>query len=362
MSQSLSSLPEYTLAQLRPMLLACIRKNKPAALWGPPGVGKTDLGDAIRVELSCHLEDLTLSTLDPTDLQGQGIINGDSVVWAKPSWLKTLEAHASEPLSILFIDEINAGTSPAMLAACLKLILNRKAGPHKLPANVRIIVAGNLRIHRAQVQEFSTAMNNRFGHFGVVPDLGAWQAWAKDAGVSPILCAYLNWQAKRGNNVLHVMDDPTAKAFPTPRSWVAAADFFDEPESIRQALIASQVGMGQAVEVCNFMKVWQSLPSPESIIADPNGAAIPNEPALLYALSSAVSRHATRNNFDAVATYARRLGDMGHREFETVLITEAVRRVDKAIEEGKATAADDLKQTQGYVQWSLRNAATLTGA
>jgi hypothetical protein len=351
----------FTLSQVKPMLLACIAENVPAALWGTYGMGKTDLVNEIGRELGAHIEDLTLSTLDPTDMQGLGIIDGDAVKWAKPSWLVALEKYRDSPLSILFIDEVNAGVSPAMLAACLKLILNRKAGPHPLPENVRIIVAGNRRQDRATVTEFSMPMNNRFWHATVIPDLGSWQDWAKGK-VDPVICAYLNWQMKKGRNALHIAAEAGGeRATATPRSWAQASKFLKAPDAIRFGLIAGLIGTGEATELLNFCKVWQSLPSPESIIADPNGAAIPNEPALLYALVSAVSRHATRTNFDAVATYARRLGDMGHREFETVLITEAIRRVDAAIAEGKASAADDLKQTQGYVAWAARNAATLTG-
>jgi hypothetical protein len=328
----------HTLEVAHDMVLSCLRKDVPTMLWGPPGMGKTDLVEQVGLELDWPVVDETLSTMDPTDLRGVGIPGGGHVVWEKPDWLYTLESFGDRP-TILFLDEINAGTSQAMLAAALKLILKRCAGPHPLPKKCRIIGAGNRQIDRASVTKTTAPTNNRLEHLDVIPDLACWQKWANRNQVEPLLCAYLNWQHSRGNNAFHVMDDPNARAFPTGRSWVQAAKFVRDPDSIRQALIAGQVGQGQASEFDGFLRLHRSLVPLDQIIRDPAGAPVPNEPAMLYAVAAGLARKATMGNFRSVTTYAERMP----AEFCTVVVSDAVRR------------DETLKQAPGYTDWAIRH-------
>ena len=328
------------------MLGACLVRNIPAFLWGPAGIGKSSLVDDTTAALGWGLVDITLSTMDPTDLQGQGYIVDGALRWAKPSWLVELEAFGDAPTT-LFIDEMNAGTSPAMLAAALKLILNRRAGSHRLPAQCRIVAAGNRAQDRAAVTRTTGPMNNRFSHIPCGPDGNAWQLWANRHNIEPVLCAFLKFQEKRGKPALHVPGEGGDVAWPSPRSWVQAAKFIDEPESLRVHLFASQVGMAHAAEFEGFVKLHKSLPSMDAILADPRGAALPQKHATAYAISAALSRKADRSNFGAVITYAERIGSALSREFETVAVVEAVKR------------DPGLKETAAYVAWAVRNADAL---
>lgn len=328
------------------MLRACLMRNIPAFLWGPAGIGKSSMVDDETSAIGWGEVNITLSTMDPTDLQGQGYIHKGALLWAKPSWLVELESFGNIP-TVLFIDEMNAGTSPAMLAAALKLILNRCAGSHVLPAQCRIVAAGNRAQDRAAVTRTTGPMNNRFSHISCSPDLKAWQAWANVHNVPPILCAWLNFMEKRGRPALHQPGEGGEVAWPSPRSLVQAIKFLDEPEAIRVHLFASQIGMAFAAELEGFVKLHASLPSVEAIIADPRGAALPQDVSMAYAIASAISRKADRSNFAAIITYATRIGAALSREFETVAVVEAVKR------------DASLKETEAYVAWAVRNADAL---
>jgi hypothetical protein len=145
--------------------------------------------------------------------------------------------------------------------------------------------------------------------------------------------------------LLHKMPDSDARAFPTPRSWAQVSKICAAPDSLRPALVRSLVGEGAAGEFEAFVRVFRRLPRIDELLAAPLTAPVPDErePALLYAICSALARKATRENFGAVIAYAERLP----RDFTVLLTTDAIRR-DRA-----------LSETRAYVDFVTRNGGAI---
>jgi len=81
--------------------------HTPVMLWGPPGVGKSDLINQIGERNDVPVIDIRLSQIEPSDLRGipfRDAKKGDSVEWAIPSMLPNAKTHGSK--GILFLDEI----------------------------------------------------------------------------------------------------------------------------------------------------------------------------------------------------------------------------------------------------------------
>ena len=97
-------------------------------IWGPPGIGKSDIVHQIGERLKREVIDLRLLLMEPTDLRGIPYYNKEKNMmdWAPPVDLP------SDPKSnaILFLDELNAAP-PAVQAAAYQLILNRRIGTYK---------------------------------------------------------------------------------------------------------------------------------------------------------------------------------------------------------------------------------------
>ena len=113
-------------------LRKAFKNKRPIFLWGPPGIGKSDIIKQLGSELDAHVIDVRLSLWEPTDIKGIPYYNSDqgTMTWAPPSELPT----DPESTAILFLDELNSA-APATQAAAYQLILNRRVGAYELPDN-----------------------------------------------------------------------------------------------------------------------------------------------------------------------------------------------------------------------------------
>ncbi len=133
-----------TSEEARVALAQCFNKQRPVFLWGPPGIGKSELVESITEEMGGVMIDLRLGQMDPTDIRGIPFYNKDLGLmdWAPPIDLPSEEMAAKHPVVVLFFDEMNSA-APSVQAAAYQLILNRRVGKYKLPDNVVMIAAGN---------------------------------------------------------------------------------------------------------------------------------------------------------------------------------------------------------------------------
>ncbi len=99
----------------------------PVMLWGPPGVGKSQLVAQVAARHAVPLVDIRLAQMEPTDLRGIPFRDGRHVVWSVPAALPDAERHG--PRGILFLDEITSAV-PTVTAAAYQLILDRRLGEY----------------------------------------------------------------------------------------------------------------------------------------------------------------------------------------------------------------------------------------
>lgn len=99
--------------------------HTPVMLWGPPGVGKSQMVAQVARRHSVAMIDIRLSQMEPSDLRGIPFRSGSRVEWAVPSLLPDSDRHGAE--GILFLDEITSAP-PAVSAAAYQLILDRRLG------------------------------------------------------------------------------------------------------------------------------------------------------------------------------------------------------------------------------------------
>jgi hypothetical protein len=240
-----------------------IQTRRPTFLWGPPGIGKSDVVKQIGEQAGREVVDVRLALWEPTDIKGIPYYNADQgkMVWAPPSELPT----DPESTAIIFLDELNSAP-PAVQAAAYQLILNRRVGTYELPKGVDVVAAGNREGDRGVTYRMPAPLANRFVHLEMKVDFDDFQDWATLNKVHPEVVGYVGF-AKQD---LYDFDPKSpSKSFATPRSWVFVSDLLQDNDCDNDTLatlIAGAVGDGLATKFMAHRKIAGRLPKAEDIL------------------------------------------------------------------------------------------------
>ena len=325
--------------------------HTPVMLWGPPGVGKSQMVAQVAARQNVPLIDIRLSQMEPSDLRGIPFRDGDSVEWAIPSMLPDAERHGEK--GILFLDEITSAP-PSVSAAAYQLILDRKLGDYEVPDGWAIIAAGNRQGDRGVTYSMPAPLANRFSHYEVDINLDDWVAWAYANGIDDRVIGFLRFRQD-----LLFDFDPSVNpvAFPSPRSWEfahrALHKFEDHPELFSGALQAC-VGKAAGIELAAFIASLDQMPDLDAIV---NGETTdtPKEIDLQYAVATALVGRAirARDSAEAQKVHGNILNYANHfpqREMGVMMVSDMHRAIGEAIFEVPefATWADKIADLMLY--------------
>jgi hypothetical protein len=263
-----------------------MRKKRPIFLWGPPGIGKSDIVAQITEGLSnSYLIDIRLSLWEPTDIKGIPYFdsNQNKMVWGAPAELPDEAMAAKYDHIVLFLDEMNSA-APAVQAAAYQLILNRRVGQYRLPDNVIIVAAGNREADKGVTYRMPAPLANRFVHLEMGVNFDDWFSWAVNNKVHQDVVGYLQF-AKAD---LYDFDPKSAsRSFATPRSWSFVSELLDEQldEGTTTDLVAGAVGEGLAIKFMAHRKIAASMPDPSDILAGKVKEMKSKEISAMYSLT-----------------------------------------------------------------------------
>jgi MoxR-like ATPase len=372
--------------QLEALALA-VAADLPVLLWGEPGIGKTAALTQLADSLDLPLTTVIASVHEPTDFSGLPIVGDDPTVqgvpMAPPQWAVEL---VQAGRGLLFLDELSTAT-PAVQAALLRVVLERKVGVLQLPPGVRIVAAANPRASAADGWELSPPLANRFVHLYWVHDRevvvrglgGTWPraelpslvperlagavAYARHA-----VCSFLEARP----TLIHRLPSTETRrgaAWPSPRSWEAALTLlaFGTAASVSREVLAllvrGAVGDGPGLELLAHLDRME-LPDPESLLADPASAELPERgdlrQAALEAVVAAVGARPQRERWEAGWAVLIRALETGVPDLLVAPATAlaAVRRDDWEVPE----AVERLTSVIGLAQMADQSVERAVGA
>ena len=263
MAEKISGNRTVTPNEAKRSLRKCIKIQRPVFMWGPPGIGKSDIVKQIGDEFERPVIDVRLSLWEPTDIKGIPYYNSqaNTMSWAPPAELPT----DPDSTAILFLDELNSA-APATQAAAYQLILNRRVGTYILPKGVSIVAAGNREADKGVTYRMPAPLANRFLHIELKSDYEDWLNWATMNRVHEQVVGYIGF-AKQD---LYDFDPKSSsRSFATPRSWSFVSDLLhddDLDENTLTDLVSGAVGEGLAVKFMAHRKVAKQMPKPEDIL------------------------------------------------------------------------------------------------
>lgn len=309
----------YTSEQIFEDLISMYESRDPVFIWGPPGIGKSDLVGQVARHLDIGLIDFRTALRDPTALLGFPMPDNTEHVMR---YLRDAELPRSGK-GILFFDEMNAGT-PTMQSSCMQLALPPyKIGDYTLPDEWWVVAGGNREGDRGVTQRQPAPLANRFNHYEMECDVKAWVAWALNNGVHAEDIAFVRFRP----GLLYTFDPKSAdRAFGTPRSWVKAFRQARTAPNHASAMrkVATSVGEGNAAEYFGFLTMIRDLPSIDEIKLHPGTTRVPAEPATLYALVTALAINTTSDSgFSRFMDYVKRIPV----DFQVVYVRDALKKV-----------------------------------
>lgn len=278
-----------TSVQARKAILKAFQVKRPIFLWGPPGIGKSEVVADITEEMGGLMIDLRMAQMEPTDIRGIPFFNKElnKMDWAEPIDLPDQELASQYPIIVLFLDEMNSAP-PSVQAAGYQLILNRRVGKYKLPDNVVIVAAGNRDSDKGVTYRMPMPLANRFIHLEMRPDFNAWQNWAVNKGIHQDVVGYLSF-AK--NDMYDFNAKSSSRAFATPRSWVFVSQLLDDNDTDPDTLfnlVSGAVGEGLAIKFMAHRKVAARMPNPTDILEGKVTTLSVKEISAMYSLTTAM--------------------------------------------------------------------------
>ncbi|HSW30208.1 MAG TPA: AAA family ATPase [Longimicrobiales bacterium] len=269
-------------------------------LWGPPGVGKSDIMRQFAERHGYRFVKLPLASMEASDLIGLPDLTHGLTTFAPPSLLWELTAAAETERRRAFDEAKAAGElasdaefQPTRALLCLDeipqmsvqlmhgvaaLILDRTIGfgGLRLAAGVRLVGAGNREQDGAFANTLGTHFRSRIIHLEMGSTLPDWRNYARGVGIAPEIIAFLGSRPR----YLHDFDPRSSdRTFAAPRTWEFASRILHsvraaggEDQQTLKVLLEGTVGPAAAAEFLAFLESAAKCPSAEEVVADPERA------------------------------------------------------------------------------------------
>ena len=315
-----------------------LRKSPKAVPFfkGKPGMGKSDA--CIQIGHNLGIDDdrilvVHVNNHDVVDFTGvPSVTNGQTVFNPTEMFYKFREGTGA---GLIVLEELPQSSVHHQTWAA-GFLLERTTPTFKLDKDVRFLVTGNRVEDRAGAKQLLTHLSNRMYEFEMETSLDDWCEWAMQNEIPSKGIAFMRLRPQLLNDF-----DANRSVNPTQRAWSQL--FLEVPQdlSTTEYMMActAKVGEGAGAEWCAARDMMDKMPSIDSIRLSPDKVEIPTEPAIMFAVATALSMTTEPEAFERDMKYITRM----NKEFQMVYVTDALRLHPK------------LQQTKQFVDWAVAN-------
>jgi len=321
-------------------LIAAVGHKRTVIVEGENGIGKTALFHQLK-RLPKFANHIAVDPIDCTQLSDGSVwmpdLDRDNGVSRElpnerfgVSKSNQRGVNGSKPI-IAFLDEI--AKAPQFIKNVLApIVYEQRVGNYHFVEGSVIFCATNLSVEGLG-DSIQAHLRNRLVFVKMrKPTADEWVKWATDAGINPMVIAFVNneprvmasfldyekggaYEGKDMSKDNGFVFNPksTQQAYATPRSLAAAGDILDEglgildDTTIEQALIGT-VGYTTAESLASFVRFGREICEYARVIKDPKTAPLSDNPtAQLIQVFQFVSRAKDRTEAEAIVTYVWRM-------------------------------------------------------
>lgn len=319
-------------------IAAMFRKSSKVVpmLHGAPGMGKSDACLQIADELGIPHDRVLvvhINNHDVVDFTGVPSVDDGMTIFNPTKMFYDFRQGTGKGMIIL---EELAQSSQQLQTWAAGFVLERETPMFKVDDDVVMIATGNRAEDRAGAKPLLGHLNDRMYHFDVETSLDDWCGWAMENDLYSMGIAFLRLRPELLNDY-----DSSRRSNPTQRSWTKLFKEVpnDLPTNLYMIAASGKVGEGAAAEWVSARDMMNKMPSIDSIRLHPDNAEVPSEPAVRFAVSTALSMTATPDCFGRDMQYVSRLP----KEFQMVYVTDALR------------LNPPLQQTKDFISWAIAN-------
>lgn len=229
-----------------------IQRQRPLFLYGPPGIGKTEIVSQVCSEMNIGLINYTIT--HHTRQSAIGLPTIQDITYGNDQY-KITEYTLSEIINsvyhaihhsgmkegVLFIDEVNC-VSESLAPAMLDLLQNKKFGPHRIPEGWILITAGNPLEYNRSARAFDMVTLDRLKVIEITAEFDSWKKYAYKKIMNESVVSFLN---VREHYLFKVEKTVDGLSFATPRGWedlsVAINMYHDLNYEVKHDLITQYI-------------------------------------------------------------------------------------------------------------------------
>ncbi|MEL6522340.1 MAG: MoxR family ATPase [Pseudomonadota bacterium] len=334
-------------------------------LHGRPGVGKTQIAEALARHIGGRLYDVRLTQIDTADLRGLPYYDHET---RRTQWYRPEDLPDDDAPAVLFLDEITAA-SPLLQPTVYGLLQERRVGLHGIPDQVMILAAGNTVEDGAVAYEMGTALSDRLIHMVVQAEAEDWlQHVAVARGLHPTVIGFI----KSRPDMLETLEASLRAEHmiaATPRSWERVSHImtYVSDRETRMVMIAGTIGTAVAADFLRAAEDIEATVNVEKLVKTARSKRARLYPESLHglnALTYGLVGYLTPKTLDPVVDCVLDIAELQSlkpkaKKLEALPLRELATAgfemvIDKALREGMA---ERLIAHPAYVAHQSRRAA-----